>query len=755
LGEYREEWEQGMYSLSQRLSLIESKLTKDESKEETRNSFLKQALTRMEKTEKVCNSIAASVDNMRSKLDENEKNVANIRAQVVSATSTQTASKLTDFENRQSGIMEEIAKRLHEVEDSRNRTELNMKLATKELEILFKTEMLESGRETDAKIAELVEATRSLQEKEKGFSEEISKFGVSMEATSRKDLNDVGKRIIEECRTSIVTERHHVEEQLKLMEHLHRESEQRMQQSVHAAEAKVNKTQQSISQLRESWDERVSSMKDTVVSKVTAEIKKVHEMINDVSAQMSMEIGGVREIQGEEGEERRRGLDAVHKRLKEQQEQLMSNIAEVRGSSESSRRVVEAALKASQHAQKVFELSTQHGMEELRNNIQDTKGIGEVLQIKVEHESHEREIFFTGVEDMIREWREAMSSELSAFGHRLDETELKLDAVSDKAQDTSETLSKSLQDNARSVSELKKNSQHGSAAVAEEVNSLREELALKLVALSDQLERKLTTVRREFDSGSSKSQEACDALQEDLASFKQLVRSEEKSLQANLTTLDANVHRVLDVSMPALETRVRNMLEAVSVGMGDSSEQMKVIHALLDESRAFGMKENRGRKEAEDKVALLAERQRESQNMVEAKAQRESELSDELVRANRSIETLEHKMLDLQIQEWYRIRHPEDSIDVAVCKTLQSLRLPFEIVFKRISPGVYMADKKLSISVSDGKALVRIGGGYQPLHDYLQELYAPLSNAMKSPKYAGSSASSSKDTTPVSKVNLY
>ena len=100
----------------------------------------------------------------------------------------------------------------------------------------------------------------------------------------------------------------------------------------------------------------------------------------------------------------------------------MSNIAEVRGSSESSRRVVEAALKASQHAQKVFELSTQHGLEELRNNIQDTKGIGEVLQMKVEHESQEREIFFTGVEDMIREFREAMSSELSAFGHRLDET---------------------------------------------------------------------------------------------------------------------------------------------------------------------------------------------------------------------------------------------------------------------------------------------------------------------------------------------
>jgi hypothetical protein len=42
---------------------------------------------------------------------------------------------------------------------------------------------------------------------------------------------------------------------------------------------------------------------------------------------------------------------------------------------------------------------------------------------------------------------------------------------------------------------------------------------------------------------------------------------------------------------------------------------------------------------------------------------------------------------------------PEDPIDVAVCATLNHLRLPVRVFMPRLAQGLYMADRKISVSL--------------------------------------------------------
>jgi hypothetical protein len=48
-----------------------------------------------------------------------------------------------------------------------------------------------------------------------------------------------------------------------------------------------------------------------------------------------------------------------------------------------------------------------------------------------------------------------------------------------------------------------------------------------------------------------------------------------------------------------------------------------------------------------------------------------------------------------------------------MAQVLRSLRFPMRIHLPRLGPGLYMADRKISVVLVNGNVLVRKGGGYE------------------------------------------
>lgn len=97
---------------------------------------------------------------------------------------------------------------------------------------------------------------------------------------------------------------------------------------------------------------------------------------------------------------------------------------------------------------------------------------------------------------------------------------------------------------------------------------------------------------------------------------------------------------------------------------------------------------------------------------------------------------LETENSELRSRDWYRPRYPDDPIDIAVCKVMQQMKIPVKMDFRRISPGVYMGDQRVVVTVSNGQVLVRRAGTYVPLVKYLEELHYPMLVAKFGPEAA-------------------
>lgn len=69
------------------------------------------------------------------------------------------------------------------------------------------------------------------------------------------------------------------------------------------------------------------------------------------------------------------------------------------------------------------------------------------------------------------------------------------------------------------------------------------------------------------------------------------------------------------------------------------------------------------------------------------------------------VSQLEAENTELRSREWYRSKHPDDPIDLAVCKVMQQMHLPIKMEFRRLSPGVYMGDRRVAVTVTNGQVL--------------------------------------------------
>jgi hypothetical protein len=60
----------------------------------------------------------------------------------------------------------------------------------------------------------------------------------------------------------------------------------------------------------------------------------------------------------------------------------------------------------------------------------------------------------------------------------------------------------------------------------------------------------------------------------------------------------------------------------------------------------------------------------------------------------------------LRHREWYRPKYPDDPVDIAVCRVMQAMHVPIRMEFRRLSPGVYMGDRRVAVSLVAGGHVV-------------------------------------------------
>ncbi|EFC49492.1 predicted protein [Naegleria gruberi] len=100
------------------------------------------------------------------------------------------------------------------------------------------------------------------------------------------------------------------------------------------------------------------------------------------------------------------------------------------------------------------------------------------------------------------------------------------------------------------------------------------------------------------------------------------------------------------------------------------------------------------------------------------------EISNETLHALQSeLQTVADELSEIN----YFPSDPDDDIDNAVTRTLESLECPVTIEIERIGYGEYYLDRKLYIKLGPkGEPLVKNGNGFITLTSYVKRLYAPF-----------------------------
>eukprot|EP00698_Gefionella_okellyi_P001351 TRINITY_DN1128_c1_g2_i2.p1 TRINITY_DN1128_c1_g2~~TRINITY_DN1128_c1_g2_i2.p1 ORF type:complete len:2031 (+),score=565.36 TRINITY_DN1128_c1_g2_i2:497-6589(+) len=263
-------------------------------------------------------------------------------------------------------------------------------------------------------------------------------------------------------------------------------------------------------------------------------------------------------------------------------------------------------------------------------------------------------------------------------------------------------------------------------------------------AVRDELSSKFASLERALATGEQRYLQRDDVLGEQLArevrertdrhaeGLRELneIRRDTSLLHQRFSDME-DFLKSLSATQRAWEERVRGQLSEQSSTLLHVKEQTNVSSAimdakLLDMQQEVRLSESRIKQDVEHRILDLSpspERQSALPRTASPLARGASFVGAPLERLG-SARRFDSVDLDSKYDEWYQPEAPDDAVDVAVQKVLRSLGFPMRIHFKRLGPGLYMADRKLHVTLTNGHVLVRKGGGFEALYTYLFDLYA-------------------------------
>ena len=281
------------------------------------------------------------------------------------------------------------------------------------------------------------------------------------------------------------------------------------------------------------------------------------------------------------------------------------------------------------------------------------------------------------------------------------------------------------------LQDLKNQAKISSAAYqAESVK--RDEISLKLDQLTTELEKQSNEIYNK---------------QKDLIETKR--NSVSKSLE-----LDANIEQK---EQKILETRKR-LLEVSTSKI--SQEQVCCIRADLDQ--LIGDLQRLGKNYNENRALMLRDLEAGAKILVEEsekvflQAQKLDHMIDAVDKKEEEIGELKMTMTEVKKRNPPYVPAKDDLVDIALADYLNNKEAPVPVKFLRQGGGNYLfGSKKIYIKIETGRLLVRVGGGFTSIDDFLN-IYTPvvlekIDSPDSSPRLL-SVSKSSRDSSPSSIV---
>ncbi|OMJ82669.1 hypothetical protein SteCoe_16594 [Stentor coeruleus] len=318
-----------------------------------------------------------------------------------------------------------------------------------------------------------------------------------------------------------------------------------------------------------------------------------------------------------------------------------------------------------------------------------------------------------------------------------DEAKLKIDEASKELKSTNESnekLRKSIQQIKSKLSDLQdlKNQAKIATQAYQAESTKRDEISQKLDQLTTDLEKQSNEIYQK---------------QQDLIANKRTSVGRVNQFEVNVEKKEQEI----------LDTRKR-LLEASSQKI--SQEQICCVRADLDQLIAD--LEKMKKVHADSRVTIMRDLEAGSKilfdesSKVFSQAEKLDYMIDSIDKKADEIDDLKSRVGNAKKNNLIYVAIKDDPVDVALCDYLATKDEPVPIKFVRQGGGNYLfGTKKIYIKIESGKLLVRVGGGFTSIDEFLT-IYTPVELEKKdspdaSPRFS-SVSKSSRDSSPSSLV---
>lgn len=281
------------------------------------------------------------------------------------------------------------------------------------------------------------------------------------------------------------------------------------------------------------------------------------------------------------------------------------------------------------------------------------------------------------------------------------------------------------------ISDLKSQARQSSVAFQQE-SSKREEINNKLDTLTTELEKV--------------SQDSYNKQQE-LISQKKLSISKTYQIDSAIESKDQEILRLRGTLLSSTCSKIaQEQVCCVRADLDQLMLDMQKLEKMHEETRVRIMKDL----EVGSKILL------EESSKVYASAERLDHMIDAIDKKGEEIDGLKRSMSQVKEQNMVYVALKDDPVDVALADHLAVQEPPVPIKFLRQGGGNYLfGTKKIYVKFENCKLLVRVGGGFTGIDEFLK-IYTPVELEKKdspdaSPRFS-SISKSSRDSSPSSVI---
>eukprot|EP00698_Gefionella_okellyi_P022934 TRINITY_DN7699_c0_g1_i1.p1 TRINITY_DN7699_c0_g1~~TRINITY_DN7699_c0_g1_i1.p1 ORF type:complete len:831 (+),score=228.11 TRINITY_DN7699_c0_g1_i1:140-2494(+) len=686
----RNDVDQSLRAVLERLNALEAR---GETKDSRISISAQTALSHAERLNKEIKTLSSKVENIQGSVKSQGTNMDDVLARRLDDMEDRLRATIAQVQRHETWIkkeFEELRAHVRASEDARVKTEAETKLAYKEIEVITKVDMLETTKDLETKIETEAEVIRSLTQ---DVANKFSQMARVVDAADKR-MEETTAALWHEVTGAIKTSQEEVATQLSA------EASERgaLSTAVTSTNEHLQKLDASIAKLSANQDSTERGLQQLIAA---------GEQEAARSALLANKVSAVADTAAQDKFDRIAEMQELNKRLDEQQSAFEQQVKSLQQQLTSANTTI--ASQAVEFKRSLHELERSNSMQQ-ETEVQRLNDVISQQQSTIDEMVTRLASFITQVESRDKK----RDTNIATLLQTAEQTQRDLSLESSTRAEMNAHISQQI-DTERAARD----------AALQDLAEHTHQQFIDLTTVGEQTRNETLTLIKDLQQAQLNAQVALsDQLEE---------QTTELSLQLQdiRTALGQK-----DFALKEMEQRLSERIEKTDRVSAEFQEQYKIAHALLNDTRAATQKELSLRKAAETRLQETESLLQASDRALQQSKTREEQLKQESTRTRQTVVSLEAENVELKAKEWYKCRNPDDPIDVAVCKAMQGMKIPIKMEFRRLSPGMYMGDKRVTVNLLNDRVMVRRGGGWVALQRYLEDIHYPIVLAKYGPEVA-------------------